>query len=164
MKKKVLLSVMILGALVTVTGCGKKDDNKSNENTTTTAAATKKLTCTMEETEKKSTETIKYVFNFKDTVYDKVSVIDTIKFTSGKYDEKTATDAEKECASALKHKGITCNVSKSGASIYITYQFTIEQMDDETKKLYKEAGLEELDGKTYEEIKSTLTAATFTCN
>ena len=60
-------------------------------------------------------------------------------------------------------KGFSCNVQRSGASIWITYQFTMAELNDKTKTLAEESGIKELEGKNLDDAKSTLTTAGFKC-
>ena len=169
MNKKILFAVIGVAALGAVTsGCQKKEgeanNNSQNAVEPTKAQEDKKLNCTLTETEDKYTQDVKYTFNFKGDDYNKVTVVSTTKYKSGKYDEKTADKYADECNNALKDaKGFTCNVQRSGASIYVTYQFTIADLNDVGKKNAEEAGLKELEGKKYDDVKSSLTAGGFTC-
>lgn len=168
MNKKILFAVMGVAAVGAIaTGCEqKKEEGNNNQNNNEPAKAEdKKLVCTLtESSEEDHTEEVKYTFNFKEDDFDKVTLLGTFKYKSGKYDEKQADDLAKECTDDLKDaKGLTCNVQRSGSSIWITYQFTIADLNDAGKEAAEKAGLDELSGKKYDEIKTVLTAGGFKC-
>ena len=164
MKNRIFMLFLFAVALVTLTvGCEKKEENKNNNQQT---VEEKKLICSKTETEDKYTEEYKFTYNYKGDEFDKVTVQSTTKYKSGTYDEKTYKKYADECKEALdktSKKGFTCNVQGSGSSIWVTYQFTMADLNDEGKKFAKEAGIDELNGKKIDEAKSTYEAAGFTC-
>ena len=165
MNRRILFAILAVGSLALVaTGCEKKTENKSEETTTTTTAAQdKKLTCTMEEEDNGVKEEIKYIYTYKSDKLSFVTLQGTMIYKD-KYDDKEATKLADECNADLKdQKGVTCNVQKTGSRIYVTYQYTIDKLDEKGWKLAKDAGIEEVKDFDYDKLKSTMEAATFTC-
>ena len=168
MKNRFFMVFLFAIALVTLTvGCEKKEENNNNNNNNNQQQVEdKKLICTLSEKEDKYTEETKFTYNYKGDEFNKVTVQGTYKYNSGKFDEATYKKYADECKKDLedtKRAGFTCNVQSSGSSIWVTYQFTIAELNDDSKKLAKEAGIDELSGKKIDEAKSILEAATFTC-
>ena len=170
MKNRVLFVLLFAVALVTLTvGCEKKEENNNNNNNNNNQqqqVEEKKLICSNSEKESKYTETFKFTYNYKGDEFDKVAIESQTKYNSGTYDEKTYKKYGDECKEALettKRAGFTCNVQASGSSIWVNYQFTMADLNDASKKMAKEAGIEELSGKKIDEAKTILEAAEFTC-
>ena len=169
MKNRILMVLMLAVALVTLTvGCDKKEENNNNNNNNNNQQQIedKKLVCSKSEKEDKYTEEFKFTYNYKGDAYDKVTVQSTTKYNSGKYDESTYKKYSDECKKALedtKKAGFTCNTQASGSSIWVTYQFTIADLNDASKKLAKDTGIDEVSGKKLDEAKTIYEAAGFTC-
>ena len=165
MNRRILFAILAVGSLTLVaTGCEKKNtENKGEETTTTTAAQDQKLTCTLTEDEEGYKEETKFVYTYKEGKLSFVTLQGTMIYKD-KYDEKTATKLGDECNADLKdQKGVTCNVQKTGSRIYVTYQYTINKLDDKGWKLAEEAGIKEVKDFNFDKLKSTMEAATFTC-
>lgn len=168
MKKKLLLAVFGVAALTTLaTGCDKKEEEQNNNNNNQQQeqkVEDKKLNCSIVEKEDKYTETIRYNFTFKGESLEKVVLSVSDKYSGDKYDEKDAKKAQDECKeSNSKNKGVSCNVVTSGSLITGTYTFTMANLDENGKKMATEAGLDELTGKNYDDLKAYLEKATFEC-
>ena len=164
--KKYLLSLLCLVLVVTLTvGCEKKEEQNQNNNEQNTQQEDKKLTCTMDDEEDKYKQETKYTINYKGDSVEKVVLQGTMKYTSGKYDEKAASKYADECNADLKKaKGISCNVQKSGSSIWVTYEFKLADLDDAGKEIADDSGINEFKEKSYDDTKSLLETAGFKCN
>lgn len=164
MNRRILFAILAVGSLALVaTGCEKKESQTQTETTTTTAEQDKKLTCTLDEEEDGVKEEVKYIFTYKGEDFKFVTLQGTFIYKD-KYDDAKATELADECNKDLKdQKGVTCNVQKTGSRIYVTYQFTIDKLDENGWKIAKDAGIEELKGFKYDKLKETLEAAEFTC-
>lgn len=164
MNRRILFAILAVGSLALVaTGCDKKENKAEDTTTTTTAAQDQKLTCTMSEDEEGYKEETKFVYTYKEGKLSFVTLQGTMIYKD-KYDEKTATKLGDECNADLKdQKGVTCNVQKTGSRIYVTYQYTINKLDDKGWKLAEEAGIKEVKDFDFDKLKSTMEAATFTC-
>ena len=166
MNKRILFAILAVGSLALVaTGCEKKE-NKSDDTTTTTTTTTaeKTLTCEMDEEDDGVKENSKYAFSWNGDKMEKIDL--SMSFTyKDKYDEKDYKDAADECKKLLDspHNGFTCNAQASGSKIYVTYSFTLAELDEKSSKIAKYAGIDEVKDLAYDQVKSTLEKATFTC-
>ena len=159
MKKKLLVLVMALASVVAVTGCEKKEEKKDEGTTTTTtqAAAPTKLDCTLTE----GKDSVRKTYYLTDGSITKISYRESRE----QKDEKTAKskrdafDAKKE----NQYKGLTTGSSNSAKLYTFSYNFTLADMDDKAKEIYNKY-FSETDGKSYEEVKNILTAASYKCN
>ena len=163
MKKKLLLSALLATATLSVAGCGEKKEEKKEEQNQEQKVETKKLTCTMTDEDKTSTDTIKYTLTYDGDTYSKATVSISAKYKTEKDAKKEYEKVSKEVKNVNEGKGISANVQTSGTSVYTTYMFTVKDLDDKAKKTYEEAGLKEIDGKSYDDVKSLLEKASFKC-
>ena len=165
MNKRLVLSFMCLIALLTLTvGCEKKEEDINNNNNNNTQEEEKKLVCSMSEEEESYKEEIKYTINYKGDSYDKITVMGTMKYNSGKFDETDANELADVCNADNKSaKGVSCNVQRSGSSIWVTYQFTMADLDEAGKTKSEEFGIDEFGNKKYDELKSLMETAGFKC-
>lgn len=167
MKNRIFMTFLFALALVTLTvGCEKKEENNNNNNNTQPVAQEKKLICSNSEKEDDYTEEIKYTYNFKDEKINTVTMLSTTRYNSGKYDEKTSNKYAEDCNEALeltKKAGFTCNVQSSGSSIWVTYQFTLADLNEDSAKIAKENGVDEVKDKSYDELKSLFETGGFKC-
>ena len=172
MKNRVLMVLVFAVALLSLAvGCGKKEENNNNEtnnnnNNQQPAVEEKKLECSSSEKDSKTTEEFKFTYNYKGDNFDKVTVQSTTKFTSGKFDEKVYKEYGDECKEALektKKAGLTCNVQASGSSIWVTYQFTIADLNKESKEYASKLDIDKYEGKKIDEVKSSLETNGLTC-
>ena len=165
MNRRILFAILAVGSLALVaTGCEKKENKAEETTTTTTVAQDKKLTCEMTETQDNGVKNeVKYIYTYKSDKLSFVTLQGTMIYKD-KYDEKDATKLGDECNADLKdQKGVTCNVQKTGSRIYVTYQYTIDKLDEKGWKLAEDAGIKEVKDFDYDKLKSTMEAATFTC-
>ena len=163
--RRILFAILAVGSLALVaTGCEKKENKAEDTTTTTTTAAEKKLTCEMDEEDDGVKENIKYAYSWNGDKMEKVTLT-MARIYKDKYDEKDYKDAADECKKLLDspHKGFTCNAQASGSRIYVTYSFTLADLDEDSSKIAKDAGVDEMKDLTYDKVKSTLETATFTC-
>ena len=159
MKKKLLVLVMALASVAAVTGCEKKEDKKDEGTTTTTTATSKTLACSITEDD----ETLKFTFTFEGNTYNKAVVTSNTKYKSEKEAKKAYEKDSKDVTEMNNYKGVSAVAQQSGSSTYNTATFKLAELDDTSKAFYNQV-FGELDGKSYDEIKSTLEAATYKCN
>ncbi|MBR1416979.1 MAG: hypothetical protein IJ572_04100 [Bacilli bacterium] len=164
MKKKILLGALIATATLSLVGCGKKEEKKEETKPVEQKEESKLLICSMTEDEEEYVKTVKYTLTYDGNAYSKAIASVQNKYesesTAKKEYEKVAEDVKK----VNTNKGVSANVQTSGTSVYLTYSFVIKDLDDEAKKSYEETGLKELDGKSYDEVKSLLESISFKCN
>ncbi len=163
MNKKLLLGLFVSTAALGLAGCNKeeKKEEPKQEQKQEQKVEDKKLTCSLVD----NTDTMKYSFTFSDenSAFSKATLTVTTKYDSDKTTSKKYEEAKKEIAEYNKAKGITANTQSSGTTVTNTVTFTVKDLDDKAKKYYEEAGLKELDGKNYNDIKSSLEKNTWTC-
>lgn len=133
--------VVLVAMLLVVTGCGGK-----------------KLTCTLDETDQKSTVAMEF---------DKDNVVTNIKMTVSVPLEKELTAEEKEymesymglmCA-AFDYEGVTCKAETGSKSVDVVINMDMKKMDDATKD---EMGYSKEEA-TYDAMKKSLEESGYTC-
>lgn len=88
----------------------------------------------------------------------------TEEYKDNKATEKAYDKLKGEIKKVNEGKGVSANAQSSGKTVTGSYTFTIANLDDNGKKTYEEAGLKELDGKSYDDAKSILETAQFKCS
>ena len=172
MKNRILVVFLFAVAVVSLAvGCQKKEENNNNNNNNNQQQEVKEkvLTCSVTTKEDKYTQTNTYTLSFKSESesFYKASVQGQMKYNSGKFDEATYKKLSEQCKKDLedtKKAGFTCNAQSSGSSIWLTYQFTMADLNDASKKLAKESALDEVNGKKLDEVKSAYEGAGFSCS
>ena len=170
MNKRLLIGTLsILSAGALFTGCEKKEEkkeeNNNQQNSSSAASEEKKLNCTIsEKDDDKNTEEIKYNVTYNGDEITRIVLTSTKIYASGKFDEKDYNKVKDECKDNNDGaKGASCNTQSSGSRIIATYTFTPANYNDKGKKVAKEIGADEIMGKKYDEIKTALETAGYTC-
>lgn len=153
--KKVLLSIMVLFALVLVTGCEKKNNN---DQTTTTQAEEKKLSCSLTA----DGDTHRINLTYVDDKVSKATYSDTEKKASEAAAKAEYEKNTKEITEYNKSKGLSANASYSGTLVTTSITFTIADMDDKAKSMYEEI-FGEIKDKGLEDTKTQFSGVGYTC-
>ena len=133
--------VVLVAMLLVVTGCGGK-----------------KLTCTLEETDQKSTVAMEF---------DKENVVTKIKMTVSVPLENELTAEEKEymesymgimCA-AFDYDGVSCETKTGSKSVDVVITMDMDKMDQDTKD---DMGYSKEEA-TYDAMKKSLEESGYTC-
>ena len=156
--KKLLVCVMALAAGFVVTGCDKKENNNNGVETTTTAAQDVSLVCEVSNNDEK----VKITVVFANDAIKKATFTNTEKFATEKEAKKEHEDNSAEFMEALKNKGMTGSISDSGTLVTRSVTFTVADLDDKAKVYYDEM-FGEIKDKKYDDTKSYLETAGYTC-
>ena len=150
MKKKILLSILMIAALFTITGCGNKEENKENNNngsnTNQVKENTKSYTCISEGEAGDGGEAITklVVYLDKDNYIVEHRIINDYTFKTKEMYESSRN--------ATKNNIDIHNKSKDAKSYKWEFESDDEKLHTLSTRIYDMSGIRDSQGKTYDSI------------
>ncbi|MBE6151284.1 MAG: hypothetical protein E7162_05695 [Firmicutes bacterium] len=169
---KKILSLILCGILLlTITGCGNKENTnenkKENNDNKKEEVKNKILKCTggYSDDDSERTYTYEFTFDVEGNKLDKVYFKDSITYKDSKLSDYNINENKKWCTESNGYGGLECSyeISDDKKVSTIEYNFEINKLDNNAKDVFASEVEEGIENYTYETLKPMLEKNYLTC-